>query len=255
MSTTLTILGCGASGGVPLITGDWGECDPHNPKNRRTRTSALITYQGKRLLIDAGPDVREQLLRSGIHHVDGVFVTHAHFDHIGGLPDLRFLSFGMKQSIPIYADDQTMAELKRVFGYAFTTVSPAYPAFLHSMSIEDTCTEIAGIPVRLFRQHHGKRQTSLGIRVEDVAYSTDFNQLPEAALACLQNLRLWAADCLQMTPHPTHADFATTLEYVSQLRPVETILIHLSQHMDYDTLCGLLPPSVRPAYDGLVVSV
>lgn len=249
----VTILGCGGSSGVPMATGDWGACDPHNPRNRRRRVSIMIeSAGGTRLLVDASPDLREQLLSvGGVPHLDAVLFTHAHADHCHGIDDLRALTYG---GVPLaaMADPGTMAVLHKRFGYGFVEVSglDAYGPRLCGAEIAGPFS-IGDIPVTTFRQSHGPMRT-LGYRFGPVAYSTDVNALDEAAFAALEGVDVWVVDCLRMEPHPTHSHFAQTLEWIDRVRPRHAILTHMNQSMDYDAVARLCPAGVEPGYDGLV---
>lgn len=251
MSLKVTILGCGSSGGVPLITGNWGNCDPNNPKNNRTRSSILVQTQGLNILIDTSPDLRHQLLRTGIDRIDAVLYTHRHADHIFGIDDLRQIYMAHKRSIPIYADSQTLAYLERTFAYIFKETDSLYPAFLTSHVFEGPF-RIQDLDIIPFIQNHGE-QDSFGFRIGDFAYSTDFKNIPADSLAKLANLKLWVVDCLRDEPHQTHSHYEHTLNLIHKLKPRKAILTHMTQYLDYEILRKRCPPDVEPAYDGMVI--
>lgn len=250
----VTVLGCGGSSGVPMATGDWGCCDPTNPRNRRRRVSLLVESEGGvRILVDASPDLREQLLSiGGVRHLDAVIFTHAHADHCHGIDDLRALTYGA-MPLAAMADAETMAVLRDRFGYGFVEVSglDAYGPRLCGAEIAGPF-HVGDVPVSTFWQTHGRRR-SLGVRFGPIAYSTDVNALDEAAFAALEGVDVWIVDCLRMEPHPTHSHFAQTLAWITRVRPRRAVLTHLNQSMDYDTVAALCPPGVEPGYDGLVV--
>ena len=250
----ITILGCGSSGGVPLVTGNWGECNPFTLKNRRQRASLLLEVKGKRILVDASPDLREQFLKQGIQEIDAIIITHAHADHIFGLPDLRQFYLETKKTIPVYSDEKTIHSLKNIFAYAFKGNSTAYPPFLTGHVISDNLLTLDDIVITVFEQCHGAGK-SLGLRVENFAYSTDMSHLPLAALNQLKNLELWVVDALRREPHPTHCHLEKTLNYIAQLTPKRSVLTHLSHEVDYDNLLKELPSTVFPAYDGMVITL
>lgn len=262
----LTMLGCGGSGGVPLAGRDpggyWGNADPANPKNRRSRVSVLIEGQGvsggepTRILIDTSPDLRQQILANGITALDAVLFTHAHADHSHGLDELRGIVYGRGEPIDAWMDARTRELLTTRFDYAFVssrTPSNLYPALMRDRVIEGPF-EIGGIPVRAFRQQHGP-DVSLGYRVGDIGYSTDASALDEEAFAILAGVKLWVVDCLRDEPHPTHSHTSQTFEWIARVKPERAILTHMNERLDYEDLKRRCPPGIEPGYDGLVVEV
>ena len=262
MSTRLTILGCGSSTGVPRVGNDWGTCDPHNPKNRRRRSAALIERRraGKSttVLVDTGPDLREQLIAADVRHIDGVLYTHDHADHIHGIDDLRMLAYSMKRRINVWFDARTRDSVIGRFGYCFEKpAGSTYPPILaghdlvppNPVVIEGEGGQVEAIPIP---QDHGDIP-SLGFRFGDVAYSPDISGLPAASVPMLEGLDLWIVDALRYRPHPSHWSVGQTLEWVARLKPKRTILTHLHIDLDYSALKRELPPGVEPAYDGMVV--
>lgn len=250
------MLGCGGSGGVPLVGGVWGRCDPAEPRNRRRRVSILVEEAGTQLVVDTSPDFRQQMLDADCRRLDAVLFTHAHADHVHGLDDLRSLNRVMKAPIPVFADAATLRELARRFDYAFRKLEPG--AHYYKPTLE--ATEIAGafrvgaIDVVPFVQDHGY-STTLGFRFGRIAYSTDVVRLDTAAFAALDGVDTWIVDCLRDDPHPTHSHLEQTLEWVRQVAPRRAILTHMSELLDYRDLRGRLPPGVEPGYDGLVVDL
>ena len=253
----VTILGSGAAGGVPTIGSGWGRCDPANPKNRRRRPSALVQVDGKIILIDTSPDLREQLLSSEINHLDAVLFTHAHADHLHGIDDLREVNRAMGASIPVYAAAATLAEIDERFDYVFTPLdiekSSIYKPWLIPNEV-DGRFEAAGIGAISFDQDHGYSRTT-GYRIGNMAYSTDVLDLPEASMAQLEGLDLWIVGCLIDTPHNTHAHIGKALEWRERLKPKHMVITHMSPRLDYDTLRRELPEGVEPGYDGLVLTL
>jgi phosphoribosyl 1,2-cyclic phosphate phosphodiesterase len=260
MSLTFTILGCASSGGVPRPGTGWGACDPHNPKNRRRRCSLLIERQGPegvtRILIDTGPDLREQLIDAKVDWVDAVLYTHEHADHTHGIDDLRGLVLHKRRRVDVYADDATARMLMTRFGYCF--VQPpdsAYPPILtmhglhagRALTIEGKGGPISVLP---FTQDHGDI-VSLGFRVGDVAYSSDLVDLPADSLPVLAGLDLWIVDALRYHPHPTHFSVADALSWIERLKPARAILTNMHTDLDYEVLRQSLPAGVEPAYDGM----
>lgn len=258
---TFTILGCGSSGGVPRIGGHWGECDPSNPKNRRTRCSLLVertSAQGTTtVLVDTSPDMREQLLREGIGRLDGVIFTHAHADHVHGIDDLRMIVFNMRERVPVWADGATQDALLSRFGYAFVQPDGSpYPPILELNAIEDGAT-ISGaggdIHFSPLKVPHGTID-ALGFRVNNVLYMPDVSDIPEEIVPKLNGLDCWIIDALRRAPHPSHLHLDKTLEWIERIAPKQAVLTNLHIDLDYETLTKETPPHIQPAFDGLKVS-
>jgi len=251
-----TLLGCGHSGGTPAIGNYWGACDPSNPRNRRTRPAALIQSQNSNLLIDAGPDIKEQINRSKIPNVDAVIITHPHADHILGLEELRTFRIRHKRQIPIYADAYTMNDVQKRFDYLFMELHDIYPKVLDPHIITPDRLykdfEVAGISMNLFYQDHGTCQ-SLGIRLGNMAYSTDMRDLDQQALEILSGIETWIVDAAayHQTENPVHANIAKVLELNQIVQAKQVFLTHMPPYMDYQTLCDELPENIRPAHDGM----
>ncbi len=261
----ITVLGCGGSGGVPFADGtqggNWGVCDPDNPRNRRRRVSILVEQGGTTLLVDASPDLRAQLLASGTGPLDAVLFTHAHADHCHGLDELRAMAQARGGPIDAYMDRPTRELLIRRFDYAFTSSHDPdgfYPPIMNDIPVEGPPMkgpiEIGGVGVVPFVQQHG-RETSLGYRFGDAAYSTDVSGLDEAAFSALRGVKLWILDCLQDRPHPTHSHLTQSLEWIARVGPARAVLTHMNHHIDYEDLKSRCPPGVEPAYDGMVLEV
>ena len=261
MSYRLTILGCGSSGGNPRVGNDWGKCDPSNPKNRRRRAAALVERRNSQgattVLIDTGPDVREQLLSVRLRALDGVLYTHDHADHTHGIDDLRAMSYIMKTRIPVWFNPPTRDSLLGRFGYCFEGKGSGYPPILKANLIEPpTPIEIAGpagvITALPIVQQHGDIE-SIGFRFGNVAYSPDVSGIPDASIPQLEGLDVWIVDALRHQPHPSHFSLKEALGWIERLKPKRAILTHLLGDLDYDTLRRDLPPGVEPAYDGMTV--
>lgn len=264
MKYRLTILGCGSSGGVPRIGNDWGRCDPQNPKNRRRRCAALVEKFGSggvtTVLIDTGPDLREQLLSVRLKALDGVLYTHDHADHTHGIDDLRPLAYAMKRRVPVWFDARTRDSLVTRFAYCFETPpGGSYPPILEAhditppepVRIEGAGGVIEAIPVP---QEHADIQ-SLGFRIGNFAYSPDISGLPDSSIPLLEGLDLWVVDALRSTPHPSHFSVKDALAWIERLGVKRAILTHLTAELDYEALKRDLPPHVEPAYDGMVVEL
>jgi phosphoribosyl 1,2-cyclic phosphate phosphodiesterase len=258
----VTLLGTGGSAGVPMIggadgRGDWGVCDPGEPRNRRTRASILIDGGAGTLLVDTPPDMRGQLLACGVRQVDALLFTHAHADHIVGLDDVRILNRIVDRPLEAYATADTIAELEARFGYAFLPWQP--PGFFRPVMVPravaaDATVDVAGVQVRLFDQDHGFTRT-LGLRVGGFGYSTDVVALDEAAFATLSGVDTWVVGCFQRTPHRTHAWLDRVLQWVLRLAPRRAVLTHMGADMDWAWLAANLPPGVEAGFDGQVLEI
>ena len=256
-----TILGCGSSGGVPRLGGDWGDCDPTNPKNRRRRCSLLVERitedAATRVLIDASPDMHAQLLDANVGTLDGVVYTHAHADHTHGIDDLRQVVFNMRHRLPVWADPLTAADLTRRFDYAFAqpTGSPYPPILdLHLIDGDFAVMGPAGaIAFHPFTVDHGASD-ALGFRIGPLAYLPDVVDIPDSAWPSLAGVDCWVLDALRRKPHPTHAHLDLSLQWIARARPAQAIITNMHLDMDYATLCAELPATVTPAYDGRVIS-
>ncbi|WP_417279096.1 MBL fold metallo-hydrolase [Celeribacter sp.] len=262
MSARFTILGCGSSGGVPRIGNLWGACDPENPKNRRMRCSALIERDGPggttTVLIDTGPDMRQQLLNAGVERLDGVVFTHAHADHMHGLDDLRQIVFNMRERVKVYADSETENDLIARFGYAF--VQPAgsnYPPILDLNAIRGPVTiDGPGGPVTLtpLQVNHGQIEAK-GFRIGDLAYIPDVLAIHEATWDAMQGLDTFVIDALRYTPHPSHAHLELALDWIARAQPRQAVLTNMHIDIDYATVDEETPDHVTPAHDGMVIEI
>lgn len=256
MTLAVTILGCGSSGGVPRVGGDWGACDPTNPKNRRRRCALLIERIGPagstRVLVDTGPDMREQLLSAEVPSLDAVVYTHPHADHIHGIDDLRGFAIAAQRRMPVYLDAETLERAMEAFAYCFRGTK-GYPAILdaHVVAPGET-VRIAGeggpIALTPFRQVHG-RIGSLGWRVGGLAYSSDLNDVPEESFDILAGLDVWIVDALRYAGHPSHFNVREALEWIERLAPRRAVVTNLHQDLDHERLKRQLPGHVEPAFD------
>lgn len=261
-----TILGCGSSGGVPRIGNVWGDCDPNEPRNRRRRCALLIEAwseagsQPTRVLIDTGPDIREQLLDAHVDRIDAVLYTHAHADHIHGIDDLRVLALHNRRRVDVYSTAQTGARLREAFGYCFVTPPGSdYPPILNSHEIaagQRLSVDGPGgtIDLLAFEQEHGTI-TSLGFRVADFAYSVDLSGFPPQSFEAITGLDLWVLDALRPTPHPSHLSLSESLEWIERFSPRSVVLSDMHIDLDYAQTDARTPAHVTPAFDGMQIDV
>lgn len=212
---------------------------------------------GRRLLIDASPDLRQQLLSAGVSALDGVLMTHAHADHSHGLDDLRLICRAMRKPLDLFGDPATLAELARRFGYAFAPIEPDFGWFRPALNarVVDGPFAAAGMHVLPFRQGHGPSLTTLGFRIGPFAYSTDASRLDDAAFGVLAGIDVWVVDCQSYQPNFVHSHLEQTLAWIERVKPRRSILTHMGHDFDYSELASRLPGWVEPAVDGLVVTV
>ena len=259
-----TILGCGSSPGTPRANGDWGNCDPSNPKNRRMRCAAMaerVSDSGvTRVVIDTGPDFRAQMLMAGVTHMDAVVYTHPHADHIHGIDDLRTYAIEQRRRMDVHADLATQKRLMDAFGYCFETpAGSSYPPILTRHTIDHdrpVIVEGKGGPLTLepLVQVHGEI-LSLGFRIGGLAYCPDVSAFPDATFAQLDGLDVLIIDALQYRTHSSHLSLDEALECIRALRPKQAFLTHMHVPLDYDTVESQTPPNVSPAFDGLAIDL
>lgn len=242
---------------MPRIGNDWGDCDPKEPKNRRTRVSiALESDAGSRILVDTSTDMRQQLLDNGIDRLDGVFWTHDHADHCHGIDDLRVLRYGRGGPIPGFASDETAYRLRLRFGYIFAG-QHGYPT-IASLETLDRLRMHAGFGVDWCQMPHGPGETT-GYRFDtdgkSVAYATDYSAITKEMIDLFGGVDVLVSDCLSRKPHPTHAHLAMALELAERSKAKLLVLSHLDKSMDYMTLVAETPDHVVVGYDGLEINV
>jgi phosphoribosyl 1,2-cyclic phosphate phosphodiesterase len=215
------------------------------------RVSALVEESGTVLLIDATPDIRQQLLDCNLQDLTAVLFTHSHADHCHGIDDLRGVNWLTRKPVDIYANPETMKEIRHRFSYVFDHADHFYKPSIQPHLIDGPFI-VGGIPITPFAQGHGP-VTTLGFRFRDFAYSTDVKRLDEAAFETLKGIKIWIVDCVRETPHPTHAHLELTLEWIARVKPERAYLTHMNHMLDYATLAAKLPSGVWPAHDGLVI--
>jgi len=266
------LLGCGSSGGVPRVGGDWGACDPENPKNRRRRCSILVEYwqgegdvpQDERtiVLVDTSPDLREQLLDAGTRHIDAVLYTHDHGDQTHGIDDLRAIAYRKRNQIPVYMNNDTKTDLLQRFRYCF--IKPegrVHPPILDLQPTIDAgdCFDIDGpggpLNVIVIEVGHGNIN-ALGFVFENkIAYTPDVHTIDNTAMDALQNLDVWIVDALRYHSHPTHAHADRALQWAAQSRAKQLVLTNMHIDMDYETLKNEIMNAQTIGYDGLQISL
>lgn len=248
----LRILGCGTSAGVPRIGPDWGACDPQEPRNRRLRCSLLVESGGERLLVDCGPDLRQQLLDAGVGDIDALIVTHDHADHCHGIDELRPIVQRRKLPIALHARQYVIERLRERFGYAFAG-SGFYAAVVDPVLAGEDL-KLGDAVITFVDQPHGGI-TSLGMRIDEggrsAVYAIDFSQMTDEMAALYEGAEVMICDCLQRRPHPTHAYLDGVLGWARELGIGQVYLTHMNNSMDYRTLVAELPDWAAPAHDGL----
>ena len=242
--------------GVPMVGQAWGACDPANPRNRRLRPSILIERGDTAVLVDAGPDFRQQALSVNLRRLDGVILTHEHADHVHGIDDLR--GFSLDRPMPLYGTDVTLGIVRNRFPYMFG--GPEHVAyhprpFLDAREVQPgQVIDTPGLAIGTFAQDHTVC-ISLGLRLGNFAYSTDLARIGDEELQALRGIDTWIVAALRREPHPAHATLAQVLEWIARVRPRRAILTHMNASMDYDALRRELPEGVEPGYDGMVIDL
>lgn len=262
----VTILGCGSSGGVPRIGGNWGACDPENPKNRRRRCSILIenisSYGRTQVLVDTGPDLVPQLLDAGIITLDAVIWTHSHADHIHGIDDLRQVAYNAHNLVKGFADERTMAELENRFSYIFTTPPGSHYSPVCDLHLFNSPLDIPGnggsLTIIPFTVEHGNI-TALGLKIPTsrggIIYLPDVHSIPVEAWEIIDRPEIFICDALRNDPHPSHAHLALTLEWFARTGTQQGILTNMHIDLDYAATNMATPDHIVPAYDGMVLEV
>jgi phosphoribosyl 1,2-cyclic phosphate phosphodiesterase len=247
------ILGSGTSNGVPMLGIEYPEEFLANPKNHRTRSSCLLRGPEGNFLIDCTPELRLQLIREKILSVQEVLITHTHADHVMGMDDLRSFCIVEKRSIPVYAYPRYQDDIRRIFPYAFAEVPAGVWVPRFELADVPATIHSCGLDIHCFEVEHGKYPV-VGVRVNDFAYLTDVNRIPEFAWNQLQDLDTLVIDAVRHEPHPNHFHVEATLEVIQALKPKRAYLTHLSHEFDHDCYETRLPDHVRLAYDGLRIS-
>lgn len=252
----VVVLGCGTSTGVPAIGCLEPVCLSDDPRNKRLRPSILIENGDLNLLVDTGPDLRQQALQHGLRHVDAVVYTHYHADHTNGIDDLRVFNFIMKKSIPCYAHPESAKIIRTNFSYIFSDENH-YVGFKPRLTLEEVGTEpfeAGGMEVRPFDMDHGGIRV-MGIRVGDFAYATDCSSIPPESMEILKGVRVLILDALRHREHPSHLTIKQALEIVDRLKPEKTYFTHTNYELEFHETNRNLPKGVELAYDGLTLDI
>ncbi|KMN76251.1 beta-lactamase [Chromobacterium sp. LK11] len=253
-SLEVTILGCGSSSGTPAIGCDCATCCSADPRNRRTRASAYIKAGGQGLLIDTGPDLRQQALREGLSQVDAVLYTHPHADHLNGIDDLRAFCYVKKGPITLYGNAFTLDNIKSRFGYALQPPSKMWDKPVLLPRQVDGPVECGGVTLTPVPLQHGS-WPCLGWRVGDMAWLTDVSDIPDSSLPLLQGLKLLFLDCLNHDPYPSHLGVSQSFDWAKRIGAERTVLIHMTHRLEFGALSAECPPGVEVGYDGLRVEL
>lgn len=248
------VLGSGTSSGVPVLGVQYPEAFLANERNHRTRPSLLIVGPEGNLLVDAGPDLRFQLLREEIRRVDTVIITHTHADHIMGMDDLRSFCLITKQPMPIYASPESQADIRRIFPYAFLPGPEGVEVPEYRLIDVQPVQGVVGIELRTFWVYHGPTPV-LGLRVRDFAYLTDVNFIPDEAMRQLEGLDTLIMDAVRYRPHPNHYHYEKAIEVAQSIGARQTYFTHLSHDYDHDIVNSELPNGIQLAFDGLRIQL
>ena len=252
------ILGCGSSMGVPRPDGFFGNCDPKNKKNYRTRCSGLIKTSDENILIDTSPDLRQQLLRHKIKKIDKVLYSHIHADQTHGINDLRSFFINSRKQVNVYADKITSKYLKNTFSYIFKSFSKEYPATLRLNNLPKniiTKNNNKKIFIKSIIVEHGNVKSNCFIIDKKLAYISDVSKIYEKDFKYFKNLKYLIIDCLWYNYHPSHFNLETSIKVIKKFNPKNAILTNLSPVLDYKILKKLLPKNVVPAHDGLTLKL
>jgi phosphoribosyl 1,2-cyclic phosphate phosphodiesterase len=250
----VTFLGTGTSTGVPVIACNCRVCTSKDLRNRRLRPSILLEWGGRKILVDSSTDFRQQALLHNIDRLDAVLYTHCHADHVMGLDDLRIYNFRQRADLPVYGSAGTLGDIRRTFWYAFTETQEGGGKPQLDLRPVEGPFDLFGVRVEPVPLWHGDLQV-FGYKIGGFAYCTDCNRIPAPSLERLSSLEVLVLDALRPKPHPTHFSLSETLEVLASLRPRRSYLIHMGHDLDHAETEKSLPPSVKLAFDGLVLEV
>ncbi len=249
------MLGVGSSAGTPVVGCNCATCLSDNPRNKRTRCSSLITLDsGENILIDTGPDLRNQSLRENIKRVDAVLYTHTHADHLHGIDDLRAFCVIQRSQIPLYAKEDAVLHIVQKFGYTLRDPSDFWEMPVLRAETIDAPFKLFGMTVSPIPVMHGRSQI-FGYRIGNIAYMTDVSEIPESSFPLLEGLDILLLDCLREKSHPTHINIEQSISYISRIKAKQSYLIHMTHELEYASLSNKLPKNVFVGFDGLKLSV
>jgi len=252
------ILGCGSSMGVPRPDGFYGNCDPNNKKNHRTRCSALFQTSEENILIDTSPDLRQQLLRHKIKKINKVLYSHMHGDQTHGINDLRPFFINNRKPINVFADKSTSEYLMKSFSYIFKSYSREYPATLKMNKLKKfflISNKKRKVKIKSIEVDHGKVKSNCFIIDKKLAYISDVSKIYNKDYKYFKNLKYLVIDCLWYKAHPSHFNLEKSLLMIKLFKPKNAILTNLSPLLDYKVLKKLLPKNIIPAHDGLTIDL
>jgi phosphoribosyl 1,2-cyclic phosphate phosphodiesterase len=256
----VTLLGCGTSVGVPALGhAGWGKCNPDDPRNRRQRCAVLVQSETTNILVDAGPDIKNQLFPLGLKKIDALLITHTHSDHVAGLDDLRAFFWPDRVDLPIYATSTHGRDIFERFPYLFNKLASSPSYFVPPMRLEEIeagrSIRLGDVDIDIFHQEHGTT-TSLGFLFnQKFGYSTDVLEMSDAVLDALAGVPLWIVEALRDTPHQAHSHNEQTFEWIARVKPGRAVLTHLGLESDYETLAAACPPNTEPGVDGMVFNL
>ncbi|WP_437223462.1 MBL fold metallo-hydrolase [Planctomicrobium sp. SH661] len=255
LDCSLTLTGTGTSMGVPMIACDCAVCTSNDSRDNRLRSGVYVRNGDSGFLIDTGPELRQQMVRTRVKTISGVVYTHAHADHIMGLDDLRIFCFRQKQSIPLFCEERVELALRKTFAYVFEEGETLHSRpQLNFRRISEEPFELCGLPVQPIRLMHGHLPV-FGYRIRDVAFCTDVSEIPESSWKHLENLRVLILGAIRDEPHPTHFTVGQALEVVDRCGPLQTYLTHISHSLPHEATNARLPKHVQLAHDGLTISL
>jgi phosphoribosyl 1,2-cyclic phosphate phosphodiesterase len=247
----LIMLGVGSSAGTPVVGCDCQTCKSADSRNKRTRcSSAIVLHGGHTILIDTGPDLRQQALREGLNRVDAVLYTHTHADHLHGIDDLRAFCQIQRQQIPLYGNLETVRHIANKFPYVLREPSNFWDLPVLAVNPVAEAFDLFGTTITPIPVKHGNSDI-LGYRIGNIAYITDVSCIPDTSLSLLEELDVLLLDCLRFKPHPTHINLEQSLEYASHIKAKQTYLIHMTHEIEFQEVSQRLPPAVRLGFDGL----
>ena len=251
----LKLLGTGTSTGVPTISCDCITCTSTDPRDKRLRCSALITFNNKNIIIDTGPDFRQQFLKYEIKKLNAILYTHHHFDHIGGFDDIRGINFTSRDTLPIYLNTETLKNLSRIFSYAFQDYGETGKGIpmVDVNIISDGTIEIEGIEITILPLVHGSLEV-LGFRIGDIAYCTDTNSIPQSTLDLMKDLDVLILDGLRPMKHNTHFNIEEAIDQAKIINAKRTYLTHIAHQIKHSEIEKSLPSGIKLAYDGITFS-